>query len=105
MEFIETPIFTKRIKQLISDMDYHLLQLELAIHPDSGDIIKQSGGLRKKRWGGSGRGKSGGIRVIYYHIEQNDQIYMLFAFAKNESDDLTQEQIKQLRLLVREHLK
>lgn len=86
-------------------MDYHLLQLELAIHPDSGDIIKQSGGLRKKRWGGSGRGKSGGIRVIYYHIEQNDQIYMLFAFAKNESDDLTQEQIKQLRLLVREHLK
>ena len=72
MEFIETPIFTKRIKQLISDKEYHLLQLELTMRPDSGDLIKHSGGIRKKRWAVSGRGKSGGIRVIYYHFDQYD---------------------------------
>ena len=74
MEFVETPIFTKRIKQLISDKDYHLLQLELTIRPESGDLIKQSGGIRKKRWAFSGRSKSGGIRVIYYYIHSANQI-------------------------------
>ena len=105
MGFIETPIFTKRIKQLISDEDYHLLQLELAIRPESGDLIKHSGGIRKKRWSASGRGKSGGIRIIYYHIDTSNQIYMLFAYPKNEADDLSQDQIKQLRHLVQEYLK
>lgn len=105
MEFIETPIFTKRIRQLISDDEYHLLQLKLAIRPESGDIIKQSGGIRKMRWAASGKGKSGGIRLIYYYIDQYDQIYLLFAYPKSETEDLTPDQIKQLRHLVREHLK
>ena len=105
MEFIETPIFTKRISQLISERDYHLLQLELSIRPESGDLIKQSGGIRKKRWATSQRGKSGGIRILYYHIEQSNQIYMLFAYSKTETEDLTPDQIKQLRQLVQEYLK
>ena len=105
MQFIETPIFTKRITSLLSDQDYRLLQLELAIRPDSGDLIKQSGGLRKIRWSGSGRGKRGGIRVIYYFVDAKQQVYMLFAYAKNESDDLSVEQVKLLKNIVMEYLK
>ncbi len=104
MEFLETSIFTKRITELISDSDYHLLQLELSVRPDSGDVIKGSGGIRKLRWAGSGRGKRGGIRVIYYFLTQDNQVFMLYAYPKNESDDLSEQQIKQLKAVVQEYL-
>ncbi len=104
MEFFETPIFTKLIQKLISDEEYHLLQLQLSVRPDSGDIIKGSGGIRKMRWAGSGRGKRGGIRVIYYYITEDEQIYMLYAYPKSKKDDLTADQVKQLKQLVEEQL-
>jgi hypothetical protein len=104
MEFFETPIFTKLIQNLISDKQYHLLQLQLSVRPESGDIIKGSGGMRKLRWTGSGRGKRGGIRVIYYYFTQDDQIYMLYAYPKSKTDDLTADQLKQLKQLVEEQL-
>ncbi len=104
MEFIETSIFTKLISKLISNKEYHLLQLHLSIRPEAGDIIKGSGGIRKIRWSGSGRGKRGGIRVIYYFINNDDQIYMLFAYPKNKKDDLSEDQLKQLKKLVEEQL-
>lgn len=104
MEFFETPIFTKLIQQLISDEQYHLLQLQLSVRPESGDIIKGSGGIRKLRWSGSGRGKRGGIRVIYYFITEVEQIYMLYAYPKNKKDDLSTDQLKQLKQLVEEQL-
>ena len=104
MEFLETPIFTKLIQKLISDEEYHLLQLQLSVRPESGDIIKGSGGIRKIRWSGSGRGKRGGIRVIYYYFNENEQIYMLFAYPKSKKDDLTADQLKQLKQLVEEQL-
>ena len=104
MEFFETPIFTKFISSLISDKRYHLLQLHVSIRPESGDIIKGSGGIRKIRWSSSDRGKRGGIRVIYYFIKNEDQIYMLYAYPKNNKDDLTTDQLKQLKKLVEEHL-
>lgn len=105
MEFFETPIFTKLIQKLISDTQYHLLQLQLSIRPESGEIIKGSGGIRKLRWSGSGRGNRGGIRVIYYYFTDDEQIYMLYAYPKNKSDDLTSNQLKQLKQLVEEQLK
>jgi hypothetical protein len=66
MEIFETSIFTKQIVGLLSDEDYRNLQRVLAINPLAGVLIKNSGGLRKLRWGITGKGKSGGIRVIYY---------------------------------------
>jgi hypothetical protein len=104
MEFFETPIFTKLIQKLISDEEYQLLQLQLSVRPESGDIIKGSGGIRKLRWAGSGRGKRGGIRVVYYYITEDEQIYMLYAYPKSEKDDLTSDQLKQLKQLVEEQL-
>jgi hypothetical protein len=104
MEFFETPIFKKLITKLLSDEDYHLLQLQLSIRPESGDIIRGSGGIRKLRWAGSGRGKQGGIRVIYFYYKEDAQIYMLYAYQKSKKDDLTADQLKQLKKLVEEHL-
>lgn len=74
----------------------------LVARPDAGDLIPRSGGLRKIRIAASGRGKRGGARVIYYWIVAKDQIYMLFAYAKNAQDDLSEDQLKTLRALVRQ---
>lgn len=104
MEFIETPIFTKLISKLISDEEYHFLQLQLSVRPESGDIIRGSGGIRKIRWAGSGRGKRGGIRVIYYYIKKDAQIFMLYVYSKSKKDDLSVDQVKQLKALVEEKL-
>jgi len=102
MVFIETRVFTKAICKLISDEDYAELQMELCEHPDSGKVIPGAGGLRKIRWKGSGRGKRGGTRIIYYWWVNKEQISMLLAYPKNERDDLTKDQIKILKRLMEE---
>lgn len=78
------------------DDEYRLLQLHLINKPDAGSIIKGSGGLRKLRWAAKSHGKSGGVRVIYYWFLEEESILLLFAYAKNERDDLTPDQLKQL---------
>lgn len=100
MVIIETSIFTKKISTLLSDEEYRVLQNALIEMPGSGDIIQGSGGIRKIRWGVSGRGKRGGARVVYYWATNNDQIFMLYAYAKNERDNLTKDQLSMLREVV-----
>jgi len=87
---------------LIPDEEYGELQFSLVQTPDLGDIIPRSGGIRKIRWSGSGRGKRGGIRVIYYWRVSEQQIFMLLAYAKNEQDNLSSAQLKVLRKRVEE---
>ena len=65
-----------------------------------GDIIQGTGGLRKIRWRQEGRGKSGGVRVIYYWMTRNEQIYMLYIYQKTKQEDLTSEQVKVLKSIV-----
>jgi mRNA-degrading endonuclease RelE of RelBE toxin-antitoxin system len=106
MKIIETPIFTKRLEKIVYDDDeYRQLQNILILNPESGKIIKGSGGLRKLRWSGSGRGKRGGSRVIYYWLKDEEIIFMLLIYLKNESEDLTQDQIKILKSIVESELK
>jgi hypothetical protein len=100
MEIIETSIFTRRVRELLRDEDYRLLQLHLAAQPDAGAIIKGSGGLRKVRWALGARGKRGGVRLIYYWSKEEDRLLMLLIYAKSERDDLTAAQLKVLRTLV-----
>ena len=100
MLIIETPIFTRRIQTIISDEEYRLLQVQLINKPDSGKIIRGSGGLRKLRWSAGGHGKRGGIRVIYYWFVSQDTLLLLFAYSKSEQDELTREQLKQLQSVV-----
>lgn len=103
MVFIETSIFTKIITSLLSEEDYSSLQKELIFRPDAGSIIKNSGGLRKFRWNVKGKGKSGGMRVIYY-LDLPDKIFMLYAYKKNKQENLTKEQTNILRQIVTEWL-
>ena len=94
MEIIETPIFTKKIKDVLSDTEYGKLQWALVINPEAGTIIPAGGGLRKLRWAIYGKGKRGGLRIIYYWYKQDEKIYMLFPYKKSEQEDLTDEQMK-----------
>ena len=75
-----------------------------AEHPDAGDLIRHSGGLRKIRWSGSGRGKRGGTRTIYYW-DAGDRILMLYLYKKNERSDLTPAQLAVLKAIVEDFKK
>jgi len=100
MEFVETSVFTERIGKLLTDEAYRDLQAALAENPKAGDVIPGAGGLRKLRWRAEGRGKRGGLRVIYYCWSE-DRLYMVFAYDKAEQGDLTPEQVKMLRVYVK----
>ncbi len=100
MILIETHIFTRKLKTLLPDDEYRKLQHELVLRPEVGNIIPGSGGVRKLRWAGSGRGKRGGVRVIYYWFPQKDVILMLLMYPKSEQNDLTSKQVKTLRNLI-----
>jgi hypothetical protein len=102
MLFIETSVFTKTIRRVMTDEEYRQLQSALVVRPDMGDVIPGSGGLRKLRWKISGRGKRGGARVIYYWAVAPNEIYMLLAYVKAEQEDLTQKQLQMLRQIVGE---
>lgn len=105
MWFVETPVFSSQLYGLLSDDDYRALQLALALRPEQGTLIPGSGGLRKLRWMLRGKGKRGGLRVIYYWDSAEGAIYLLFLYAKNEQEDLRPDQLRLLRRIVQEDLK
>ncbi len=102
MVIIETSIFTRQVEDLLPDDEYRKLQAALVGNPNLGQLVRGSGGLRKVRWGLPGRGKRGGVRVIYYWATKEDQLYMLLMYAKSEQDDLTPAQLKILKKIVKE---
>ncbi len=102
MEFIETPTFTRLVTALLTDDEYRELQNELVEYPEHGDLIKGGGGIRKFRFALKGRGKSGGIRVIYYWIKDDHLIYLLVAYPKSRKDTLTDKETAVLREFVKE---
>lgn len=84
----------------MSDDEYKELQESLVLRPDLGDLIQGSGGLRKIRWKREGTGKSGGVRVIYYWVVDDDHIRMLYVYPKGKQENLTKDQLKQLKAIV-----
>lgn len=102
MVFIETPTFTRIITTLLSDDELREMQSKLIAEPDAGDLIARGGGIRKLRWKKQGTGKSGGIRVIYYWVVDEDQILMLIAYAKSAKDNLSDAETAMLKKLVKE---
>ena len=107
LAFRETPLFTRRIVEILSDTEYSELQAALVVRPELGKLIPETGGLRKLRWAQSqrGKGKRGGVRIIYYWHREGSLIYMLIAYSKGERDDLSAHEKRQLRKHVAEEFK
>jgi hypothetical protein len=102
--FRETKRFTRRVLELMTDDDYGRLQNYLTARPDAGDVIQGSGGIRKIRWAAGGKGKRGGVRVLYYFFAAGSEFYMLGLYPKSERADLTPDELKELKALVEEWL-
>ncbi len=96
MVFIETSIFTKYLQEYLNDDEYSALQGFLNKYPESGDIIRASGGVRKLRWKIEGRGKRGGIRVIYFWKKSEHEIWMLTLYAKNKKETIPAHILKKI---------
>ena len=97
ISFIETKLFTRLVEQYLTDEEYSLLQQELIENPEVGSVIPGSGGVRKMRWGMAGRGKRGGLRVIYYLRTRQGQVWMLTLYPKNVADNISAHVLKQIK--------
>jgi len=96
MVFIESTTFTKLLSDYLSDDEYRGLQSYLLNKPDAGDLVRGSGGVRKVRWAPSGKGKSGGVRVIYYWKRTDHEIWMLTIYSKSERSTIPAHVLKQI---------
>lgn len=94
LTIVETSAFSRRAEKLLSVEEYEELLFFLALHPLSGDEIPGAGGVRKVRFAAKGKGKSGGVRVIYYFFDEVNPLYALYIYGKNEQANPTPEQQK-----------
>jgi hypothetical protein len=99
MEFIETPAFTRYFSSYLNDDEYRELQIRLAVGPELGDVMPGTGGFRKLRWADPrrGKGRRGGLRVIYYYFPGEQQIWLMTLYGKDEASDLTAKQRQALK--------
>ena len=95
--FVETKLFTQLVQEYLSDDEYAVLQQSLIVNPEAGDVIPGSGGVRKLRWGVAGRGKRGGLRVIYFLRLRNEEIWMLTLYEKNVADNIPTKMLKKIK--------
>jgi mRNA-degrading endonuclease RelE of RelBE toxin-antitoxin system len=102
MEFLEAPSFSRCLAQYLDDEQYRRLQDSLANTPELGDVIPGTGGFRKLRWADArrGKGRRGGLRIIYYWFDSEDQVWFVTMFDKNEAVDLTPEQRRALKAAI-----
>ncbi|HET6176584.1 MAG TPA: hypothetical protein VFE61_06615 [Candidatus Sulfotelmatobacter sp.] len=102
MEFFEAPAFTRYLSRYLDDEQYRALQDALANAPELGDLISGTGGFRKVRWADvrRGKGRRGGLRVIYYWFDGQNQIWLMTIYDKNEATDLTPQQKRMLKAAI-----
>jgi len=95
--FIELQPFATVRDKYLNDDEFAVFQHYLAAHPDAGDVIPRSGGCRKLRWAIEGRGKRGGVRVIYFLRLNSGQIVLVTMYAKNVQDNIDPNLLKRLK--------
>ena len=96
----EVPEYIRQAEKILTEAERQDVLNYLAAHPKAGDLIEGTGGIRKLRWGRSGRGKRGGVRVIYYYHSELMPLYLLTLFAKNKQDNLSKAERNELAKLV-----
>jgi hypothetical protein len=97
LTFVESPLFSKQVYDYLDDEEYAAFQVYLASMPDAGDVVKDSGGIRKVRWRRKGSGKSGGVRVMYFARLHSGEIWLLLIYAKSAVDSIPGHILKALR--------
>ncbi len=102
MEIIEIPHFTDQLEQHLEDEEYSALQWFLCQKPDAGDLIRGTGGARKVRWATKNKGKSGGVRTVYFYHTPKGQIWMLAIYAKSEKEGLSAQDKRVLKDIISE---
>lgn len=102
MEFVEAPAFTRHLDRYLSDDQYRALQVSLASNPGLGDLMPGTGGFRKLRWPDPrrGKGRRGGLRIIYYHFPDDEVIWLMTIYDKNEAADLSPSEKKALKAAI-----
>src|SRR5450759_4722377 len=95
--FIETKLFSRLVVEHLTDEEYSKLQDSLIENPEAGDLIPGSGGVRKLRWEFAGRGKRGGLRIIYYAQTRQGRIWMLTLYAKNVTENISANVLRQIK--------
>ncbi len=96
MVFIETTAFSKHLHSYLSEEEFQGLQSLLMQFPETGRVVPRSGGVRKLRWNVSGKGKRGGVRVIYYYKGKDDEIWLLSIYSKSEAITIPAHVLKQI---------
>lgn len=94
---IETPDFRAVADRLLTEAERLALIASVAENPMQGDVMEGTGGARKLRWGYGNKGKSGGVRVIFYYAGDDVPVFMLDIFAKNEKANLSKAERNDLR--------
>jgi hypothetical protein len=100
MTVVETPIFLRKALDLLDEEARSELAIFVATNPEAGDVIPETGGVRKLRWAIRGGGKRGGVRVIYYFHNDSFPLFLLTLFAKNRKANLTRAERNELKKLV-----
>jgi hypothetical protein len=106
VEFIESPLFTQLLSGYMEDDQFQRLQVFLALEPEAGDVMPGTGGCRKMRWADRrrGKGKRGGLRVIYYYLLKDMQIWLLTLYDKDEVTDLSAREKRLLKAMIEEEM-
>ena len=98
---VELPEFQRRAKSLLSESERQGIINYLAVHPQSGVLLQGTGGIRKFRWASGNKGKSGGVRVIYYYHNDLVPLFLLSVFGKKEKSNLSKAERNDLAKLIR----
>ena len=95
----ETPLFLRQAADIWDEAEHDAFVTYIASHPEAGDVIPETGGVRKVRWTRAGSGKRGGTRVIYFYHDVGRPLYLLMVYAKARQENLTGEEKKAVRKL------
>ncbi len=100
MTVVETPTFLREAASILSDSERAELAGAVAANPELGNVMPGTGGVRKLRWAAKGKGKRGGVRVIYYYHSESLPLFLLNLFAKSEKVNLTKAERNEMKKLV-----
>jgi hypothetical protein len=107
MEIIEAPAFTRHLHEYLDDENYRALQAELIANPEAGAVMPGTGGFRKMRWIDQrrGKGRTGGLRIIYFYFETDRQIWLVTLYSKDEAADLSAKEKRALKSAIEAEIK